>query len=245
MKLIILSGLLTCIPGYAGNIGDIQNNHNIPYVTTLSIGPTWTNPGSQQTIYMTPQLFKMYTAYKPNNTLADGEVFLGLRHELPYAVSTHIGVAGALTSQAGLSGEILDFADPMFNNHVYGYKIQHSHVALKGKIFKDIGYKVLPWLSGSIGVGFNRAHGFYNFSIVEGAVAQNNFGTHTQKSLTYTLGAGIQQILRNHWQAGIGYEFADWGKSKLTRAFQQTVGNGLALNHVYTNGIMFNLTYIA
>jgi hypothetical protein len=44
---------------------------------------------------------------------------------------------------------------------------------------------------------------------------------------------------------GAGYEFADWGKSGLNRAAGQTLNTGLALNHLYTNGVLVNLTYVA
>jgi hypothetical protein len=81
-----------------------QKNSSLPWVGTFSIGPTWTNPGSQQTLQLTPQIEKTYTAYKPQNTLADGELFLGVRKDLPYNLFTHLGIAGAFTSQAGLSG---------------------------------------------------------------------------------------------------------------------------------------------
>ena len=74
---------------------------------------------------------------------------------------------------------------------------------------------------------------------------QNNFAAYTQTSFTYTLGAGIQKILTNHWQVGLGYEFADWGQSRLNRASEQTIGQGLSLSHLYTNGLVFNLTYTA
>lgn len=56
---------------------------------------------------------------------------------------------------------------------------------------------------------------------------------------------GAQKALNQHWQVGVGYEFADWGISQLGRAAEQTQNSGLTLNHLYTNGVLFNLTYIA
>ena len=226
-------------------MGDISQLKSIPWVGTFSIGPTWTSPGSQQTLQLSPKIEKTYTAYKPSNTLVDGEIFLGIKKDLPYNLFTHVGIAGALTSQAGLSGEIWDDADPNFNNYVYGYHIQHSHVAIKAKVFKDLSYAVLPWISGSVGVGFNRANSFHNTPTISEAVMQNNFTSNTQTSFTYTVGAGIQKILNPNWQVGAGYEFADWGRSHLGAASGQTQGTGLSLSHLYTNGLMFNITYTA
>lgn len=226
-------------------MGPVTKPNELNWVGSFSVGPTWTNPGRQQTLSLTPQIEKTYTANQGTNTLADGEVFLGVKRDLPYALFTHVGLAGALTSKAGLSGEIWDDADPQFNNYAYGYQIQHAHLAVKAKVFKEINYPVLPWISASIGVGFNRSNSFYNTPLISEAVIQNNFAAYTQTSFTYTLGAGIQKILTNHWQVGLGYEFADWGQSRLNRASEQTIGQGLSLSHLYTNGLVFNLTYTA
>jgi opacity protein-like surface antigen len=72
-----------------------------------------------------------------------------------------------------------------------------------------------------------------------------NFVSNTTTTFTYTLGVGLERHLNQHWQAGIGYEFADWGNSQLIRASGQTLNNGLSFSHLYTNGLLFNLTYLA
>ncbi len=77
------------------------------------------------------------------------------------------------------------------------------------------------------------------------ALPNSNFTNHTKTAFTYTLGAGVQKALNDHWQAGVGYEFADWGKSELGRALGQTMNSGLTLNHLYTNAVLLNLTYVA
>lgn len=245
MKLRIALCSMLSISAYAGTMGPVAQESKLNWVGTFSIGPAWTNPGSQQTLQLNSEIEKNYTAYKPNNTLAVGEVFLGIKKDLPYNLFTHLGLAATLTSQVGLSGQIWDDADPTFNNYVYGYHVQHGHVALKAKVFKDLEYSILPWLSGSVGVGFNRANNFHNTPMIFEAVTQNNFTNHTQTTFTYTVGAGLQKIINQNWQAGVGYEFADWGQSHLNKASGQAIGNGLSLNHLYTNGLMFNIAYTA
>lgn len=71
----------------------------------------------------------------------------------------------------------------------------------------------------------------------------SNFASNTTTAFTYTLGAGVQRHLNPHWQVGIGYEFSDWGSSQLNRASGQTLNSGLLLSHLYTNELLFNLTY--
>lgn len=91
-----------------------------------------------------------------------GEVFLGLQKALTQTLQGQLGLAVGFTSNASLSGVIWDDADPQFNNYTYRYKIQHTHVAVKGKLLSDAGYWLIPWISGSLGVGFNDTHGFHN-----------------------------------------------------------------------------------
>ena len=67
--------------------------------------------------------------------------------------------------------------------------------------------------------------------------------SNTVTTFTYTVGAGLQYTVTQHWQVGIGYEFADWGSSHLDAAAGQQLGRGLALNHLYTNGLLFTFTY--
>ena len=103
----------------------------------------------------------------------------------------------------------------------------------------------MPWVGASLGVSFNRAYDFTNTPLIFEALPSSNYTNHTKTAFTYTLGAGAQRSISEHWQLGVGYEFADWGKSELGRAFGQSMNSGLALNHLYTNGVLFNLTYIA
>lgn len=135
--------------------------------------------------------------------------------------------------------------DALFTLFVYRYRIQHTHIAAKGKLLAEKGYWLTPWVSGSLGVGFNRAHKFENTPTIFQALPNPNFTSHTKTDFTYTLGAGVQRALNAHWQTGVGYEFADRGKSSLQRVEGQTLNSGLSLNHLYTNGVMFNLTYLA
>ncbi len=209
-----------------------------------NLGRWWQDPDS----FLTPEIEKSYVARKATHGLASGEFFLGMQKELPFLPSQwlgQIGLAIATTSNAKLEGNVWDDADPQFDNYRYQYSLHSTRVALKGLLLLDKGYWVTPWVSASLGVGFNRAHGYNNTPLIFQAVADSNFTDHTKTSFTNTLGAGIQKPINLHWQIGMGYEFADWGKSALGRSSGQTMNTGLALEHLYTHGVSFNLTYIS
>lgn len=228
----------------AGTMSSVTQFRDTLWVGSLSAGSVWEHGGNTQTFYLTPEIEKSYVGKRLTKTLLDGEIFLGIQKTLTQAVQSQLGLAVAATSNGALSGVIFDDANPEFDNYTYSYTIQHTHVVLKGKFLFDKGYWFTPWISASLGVGFNNAHSFNNKPIIFEAVKSPNFSSHTTSSLTYTIGAGLQKALNQHWQVGVGYEFLDWGKSQLGRAEQQTINGGLYLNHLYTNAVLLNLTYV-
>jgi len=230
---------------FAGTMGPVEPARNWAWVGSVSAGPVWARGGETQTFYLAPEIEKTYTARKSSSALASGELFIGLQKNLFSQWLAQLGLAAATTGNAKLQGIIWDDADPQFANYSYRYKVRHSRLAVKGKLLKDCGYWLMPWVSASLGGGFNRAHDFTNTPLIFEALPNPNFSNHTKTTFTYTLGAGVQKSISKHWQIGVGYEFADWGKSKLDRAAGQTMNSGLALNHLTTNGVLFNLTYVA
>lgn len=229
----------------AGTMGPAVPDNEWTWVGTISAGPVWTKAGRTQTFALAPEIEKTYAARKSTNALASAELFIGIQKTLSSQWWGQLGLAAATTGSAKLQGRIWDDADPQFDNHSYQYRIRHNRVTVKGKLLTDCGYGFMPWVSGSIGAGFNRAHDFSNTPLIFEALPNSNFTNRTKTAFTYTLGAGLQTAIDDHWQAGVGYEFADWGKSELGRAAGQTLNSGLKLNHLYTNGVIFNLTYVA
>jgi opacity protein-like surface antigen len=236
-----LSASLLAPPLWSGTMGEV-----VPVwhgVTAVSLGPVWGHGTRTQTFYLTPEIIKSYVGQNSNNAIFDGELFFGVQRDYP-TFQGQLGFAVAATSDAHLSGIIWDDADPMFDNYSYRYRVQHTHFALKGKLLADRGYWLIPWISGSIGVAVNTAHAYREMPLIFEALPTPNFGAHTQASFTYTAGAGVQKQMTQNWQVGVGYEFADWGQSRLNRAAGQTLNSGLRMKHYYTNGVMFNLTCI-
>lgn len=228
---------------FAGTMGSVTPSKNWNWVGSIAGGPVWARGGETQTFYLAPEIEKTYVADKSTKVLASGELFAAIQKTFSSQWQLQLGVAAAAASRVKLQGLIWDDADPRFENYSYQYKIQHSHVAAKGKLLKVFSHGIIPWVGGSIGVGFNRAYGFSNTPLIFQAVENSNFTNHTKTTFTYTASAGVQKVLSKHWQVGAGYQFADWGKSELGRAEEQTLNTGLTLNHLYTNGVLFNLTY--
>jgi opacity protein-like surface antigen len=227
----------------AGSMGSVVPSWT--RVMTLSAGPVWTNSGDTQSFYLQPEIEKTSNADKNTSTLFSGEFYYGWQHPLNALFSGQIGLAVAATSNATISGQIWQDTNPEYNNSLYTYKINHTHVAAKGKLLAGMGQMLTLYVSGSVGVGFNHAYRFSNIPILVEVFADPNFSSHSQTAFTYTVGIGLQRAITQNWQAGIGYEFADWGQSQLGLAPGQTMGSGLSLSHLYTNGLLFNISYLA
>jgi len=254
VRLVLL--MSACLSGFAqAGVNAVESATSFPSklldtlkssgVVVLSVGPVWENAGNTQTFYLAPGIEKTYAAKQASHALVDGEIFLGVQKPLREKLQGQLGLAVATTGNAAVSGYIWDDAQAQFNNYTYKYQVKHTHVAVKGKLLADKGYILTPWINGSLGVGFNQAHDYSNTPIISEAIVMPNFASQTTTAFTYTVGAGFQRNFNAHWQGGIGYEFADWGKSQLGRASGQTLNSGLFLSHLYTNGFLFNLTYLA
>ena len=220
----------------------------MPLVVAVSGGPVWASgAGMTQSFYSQPQTSRTYIAKQQSTVacvLGDFELFVGIHRNLNQRVQAQFGLAVAATSNASATGDIWDDEEPPHNNFTYSYNVQHTHLAAKGKLVFDIKRPVKPYISGSVGAGFNRASGYNNVPLIFEAGHIDNFANNTLTAFTYTLGFGAQYELSTNWQVGGGYEFADWGSSQLGRADDQTINTGLSMNHLYTNGIMLNITYL-
>lgn len=213
-------------------------------VTTFSVGPAWYSAGETQTFYLQPDVVNTYAAMPQSHVLASGELALSMQRALSPKILGQLGLAIAASSRATLQGEVWQTADSNFNNFTYKYYTSHTHVAVKGKILSTFfSQSWTPYLDASVGVGRNHAFNYSDIPTIFEAVPAPAFNDHRQTAFTYTLGVGMQAMLTAHWALGLGYEFADWGSSGLSRASGQTLNTGIALSHLYTNQLQLNLSY--
>ncbi len=234
----------------------VTNNVNEPKETTITrffkswvftgtLGPAWENAGQTQTFYLAPRVKKTYAADNKTNTITQASLFFGVQKHLFSKISAQIGVTVATASDATLTGEIWDDANPKFNNLSYKYTVQATRIAAKGTLLFDNNLIVIPWINGSIGTSYNNFHNFTNAPLIYQVVVNPNFEPYTSQSFTYGFGAGCQRKLSDNWQIGAGYEFTDWGHGRFLKSSNQTTYNTISISHYYTNGLIFNLSYLA
>ncbi len=237
-----LTPLFFAIPAFAGEMGHASHD----YFVSISIGPSWTTPGSTQRIALQPDVINTYVSQNPSNTnvLVNGEIFLGVQSSFFQQIQSQFGLAFYASSPAKLTGYIQVDGDPNFQNYADQYKINHENIALKSKWIFENSVHINPYLTGSLGVGFNRSYGYSITPLIFPAVPMPPFKANTQVTLSYSAGAGFQRDLNQHVKVAVGYQFVSWGSSHLAPASGQTSTKGLSLNNLYTQGIEFNLTYL-
>lgn len=214
------------------------------YLGSLSIGPILGKGGRTQTFYLQEGIEKTYSSQPQRRDLTEVEVFAGFQKQwFSSPLLSQFGLAVSTATAMPLQGEIWEDADPEFNNFIYNYKLEHTLLAFKGKVFSS-GLFMSPYLSGSVGIGFNTARTFTITPRIPEEVPAPPFKHRTKTAFSYTLGIGLQKEINNNWQWGIGYEYSDWGKSQLARADGQTLNSGLSLSHLRTNGLLINITYL-
>ena len=212
-------------------------------IATVSFGPAWSTPGKTQTFFLQSNVQKSYISTNGASAIADGELFYGFERPLRSKMRAQLGIAIAGATNVGLYGDILEDADNDFNNYFYKYNVNHAHVGFKAKLIKELQSPYEPYFSTSVALGFNHS---YNFSItpkIYQEVPAPYFQSNTALAVTYTLGAGVQKRVDKNWIIGLGYEFADWGRSNLSAAPGQTIGGGLYMSHIYTNEVQLSITY--
>ncbi len=214
------------------------------YVITYNIGPSWYAPSGMQVLNLDADTLNAYTINNNPRAILNNELFVGARSLIKPNLEGQIGISINKTSNAKISGDIWQEADPEFDNFYYNYFISHTALTVKGKILFNNSINYLqPYLSVSAGVASNRSFAFNQVAKIFESVVAYNFTHRTLTAFTYTAEAGVQQKLNDNLALGIGYEFADLGRSKLGPADMQ-VGNVVPyLNHLYINQLQFNVSY--
>lgn len=252
-KMICLCAIGLSHHAVAGGMATEQDLDHWKPLIGLSAGPTWALANQTQTLNLQPDVPKSYISHQNNATFVTAELFLAgqkLLHPqgLTKPVMGQLGLVVAWSGDADVSGDVWEDANPNFNNFNYAYKINHTYVGLQGRLlgkFDDkFVYMLEPYISGSLGVGFNRAYNYSETPKIPEEVPAPSFAAHTKTAFSYTLGVGLQKSITSHLAAAVGYEFADWGQNQLGRAAGQTLNQGLSSAHMYAQQVQCSLFYL-
>ena len=256
LNVITTALLLNCSPSFAvaKRIDTYHNTPTIPhcvdcdlfvptYFATLSGGPIWSRSNRNLTYLLQPDVRKTYYADRSMKSFGTAELFLGMQRVFEAGFDGQAGFALAL-ARNNVWGDIWEEALPVFDDFNYKYTINRVRFAIKGKIRAEVSNGLWGYLSTSGGVAVNRSGNFTITPTIPEAVAAPAFRSNTQIGLSYTAGLGLEYSFCRNWRAGLGYEFADWGPSSLSRAPGQSLNTGLSLSHWFSHALQLSVTFI-
>lgn len=244
----IITGLAMSLSFATYAIEDLDPANGLPInwspIITLSGGAAWATAGLNQYLYTYTYPVYSYLSYYPqSSSMATGEILFGLQTQVYPTIigELGLGVAGATDGSVEGYEQIVNTTD----SYPYQYQVNHARVELKGRIISNYYDLVQPYVSGSLGVGFNHAHDFRALFTSPTVVPPQWYANYTAVAFAYTVGAGLQTNINKNWQIGVGYQFADLGKSFLNYYSNgQVTAKGPKLAHFYTNEVVANLSYL-
>lgn len=211
-------------------------------VVTLSAGPAWSASGQTQSLGYDVDTIVTYNHILNTNTLAAAEMVFSLQRELTYGIMTQLGLQVGLASNVDVQGTIAINSVP--NLYAYRYKVNHAGVGIKGKWIATQTPYVQPYISSGLGASWNHAHGYNTFTNVAGLPDSPWLSPSTSVGFTYSVGLGVQKTFYKYWQLGVGYEFADLGKSLIGPSQPPLSIRGLQLTHLYIHQLQFGISYL-
>jgi opacity protein-like surface antigen len=210
-------------------------------VITFSGGVAFATAGQNQYLYPSPvPAFQYYAYNSSSSTAATGEIFFGLQEALSPNWVGQLGLSLAGMTDVKVTGSTNVNGNP--NAYDYSYKVSHGRLALRGKLIAECVKSMQPYVTGSLGVAFNDSHDYipvWNNASVDAPLW---YGSNVTTAFPYSVGLGVQKNINKNWQAGVGYEFADLGKSYLN-GDGVVLGKGLRLTHLYTNQVLLSVSY--
>lgn len=133
------------------------------------------------------------------------------------------------------------------DNFSYQYKVLTKQLLVNGKLLYTLKNYVHPYLSAGLGTAFNKAYHYYT-NVPANLTFTRMHLDHTNTSLSYALGIGIDTDINKNLRAGIGYRFTDLGTVQLGKAFIDTsLVSGTLSNsnsNFYTNEVLIQLTWV-
>ncbi len=228
----------------AGNFGQHMNSG---FMSLSIFGGASTN-GKSKTFYLQPDVQNSYQPSSSTPVVGGAEIFVGQQNWLNIGYLSdyyfQFGVALAAMGGEKREGDIWEFANQEYDNFTYSYGITSFRALLKGKLILEVSdcSQVFAFLG--VGASHNSTNNFRIKPKIFSEVVPPSFESQSTTQFTYAAGVGMEYALSQNHVIGIGYEFADWGKSKLDRARGQTLSSGLQIDHLYTNTLSLILSFV-
>lgn len=220
---------------------------NLTHATIITISPGfgYAKSSGKQTLQLqtSPQeLSNQYVAnHNWNGTFAP-TLFIGKEFNQEW-LKFHLGLTLGYVDNAGGEGIINQFALPDFDNLNYQYDIQSLSAMATLKLFFLASQRWQPYIDGGVGFSNNYAANYQESPRILGAEPMSPYRNHSVNSFAYSVGAGLMYNLNSAVAAGLGYQFADLGKTRLGVSDAQQTRQTPSINHLFLHQLLINITW--
>lgn len=214
------------------------------YIVSLSAGAAWVQTGQQQTIVLQPAVKKTFTVSNKTQTVAAGELFVGIEHLIAPSMAGQLGLAIGGMDTIEPQGNVWEGGDPQLNDVSYQYKVRSLRGLVKGKLIWDANSVFNPYVFVGLGLGYNTASSWRLTASGGEVVSFPLFANASTTSFAYSFGAGIQTVVSPNLRFGVGYEFADVGQTQLDRAPEQTINSGVRNHKIQSNALQCTVSFV-
>lgn len=182
--------------------------------------------------------------------LSGGYVWSRQTDWLPF---TSLGLEYSYDIPTRVKGVIEEFSMPEQANFNYKYKIAHHNLLLVGKVDLYRWLNWMPYISGGVGLSWNRFNGYGEQAISKLPSPKPNsaFTNKAEANFSYSLGAGLDYIFNRNLWGGLGYRYDHfgWGRTGDTNAkfatqFVEKFAAKNLKNTLRAHTIIFSLRYL-
>ena len=195
-----------------------------------------------------PLTDEFYNYSPTNRTQTQGmfEIFLGAEHSV---FSSLLLQAGLVYSQMGTfqsKGNFVQGADlQSANQYSYAFNAVTRQLLAQAKLMRPYHDKFYPYALLGLGSSFNTASN-YSTNAPPFLTFTRNYFNNTSSTFAYRVGLGVDIDVTPHARLGIAYRLSNLGGVSLGAASinQQNVSGTLSQSNLYSNEVLFQLTYI-
>lgn len=221
------------------------------WFVAADIGPLWSRFNNTMTInngsgFPPPQNVDLYSAAarhsQPMLALMAGYRWQQARSWIP-AYSLALRYQHVFSQN--IVGTISQYSLPEFNNYYYSWAMDANIVSLYSKINLYQYDRVLPYFALGLGGASNHTRG-YQETALSGVTPRisPNFAARSEGQFSYTLGAGIDFLVRPQVIISLGYEYQSLGSVSSGAGQTTWSSTNLNLKSVSTNTALISVTYL-
>ncbi|MSP53341.1 MAG: hypothetical protein EXR81_03710 [Gammaproteobacteria bacterium] len=212
-------------------------------IVSVSVGVASTHIAANQTILSgdTPPVQNVYTPNHTTMTQAMLSLFLGAEHATNGRFDMQFGVGYYFNPSTKVNGSFQQSIEAPSNLYNYQYAINTQQLLAEGKLLFKWRKQILPYVSVGLGTAFNHVGNYSATPQSDTAGPPPLFNAHDQTNFSYSVGFGLDMILKPQIRLGVGYRYSNLGAIALA---EQNNSGTLKNKNYYNHAVLASLSYL-